>query len=91
MAILLHTVANWRFIMIIAVYCSHSSSVLELAVKFTSQICHENNQTTLDGAYLSDFGIDISIDNIYPQGVIYCHILFYTIICHLKNDAEECS
>ena len=38
----------------------NSSSILELPVKFASQICHENTHTPLDGAYLSDFGIDIT-------------------------------
>ena len=35
-----------------------SSPILELSVKFASQICHENSNKLLDGAYLSDFGID---------------------------------
>ena len=30
---------------------------LELSVKFESQICHENSNTPLDGAYSADFGI----------------------------------
>ena len=34
--------------------------ILELSVKFASQICHENVNKPLDGAYLADFGIDIS-------------------------------
>ena len=33
--------------------------ILELPVKFASQIYHENIQKPLDGAYLTDFGIDI--------------------------------
>ena len=33
---------------------------MELSVKFTSQICHENINKLLDGTYLADFGIDIS-------------------------------
>jgi hypothetical protein len=33
----------------------------ETSVKFASQICHESINKTLDGAYLADFGIDISI------------------------------
>ena len=36
-----------------------SSPILELSVKLVSQICHENTNTPLDGAYLADFGIDI--------------------------------
>ena len=31
----------------------------ELSVKFASQICHENINKALNGAYLADFGIDI--------------------------------
>ena len=31
-----------------------------MSVKFTSQIWHENINKQLDGAYLADFGIDIS-------------------------------
>ena len=34
--------------------------ILELSVKFASQICHENINKPLDGAYLADFGIDIT-------------------------------
>ena len=39
----------------------NSSPILELSVKFASQICHENMKTPLDGAYLADFGIDVSV------------------------------
>ena len=39
---------------------SNSSPILELSVKFASQICHENINKPLDGAYLADFGIDIN-------------------------------
>ena len=42
-------------------FCSFSSPILELSVKFTSQICHKNINKTLDGTYLADFGIDISL------------------------------
>ena len=41
------------------IFCSNSSPILELTVKFASQICHENINKPLDGAYLADFGIDI--------------------------------
>ena len=45
-------------------YCKllnlNSSPILELSVKFVSQICHENINKLLDGAYLADFGIDFS-------------------------------
>ena len=37
---------------------SNSSSILELSVKFASQICHENINKPLDGDYFADFGID---------------------------------
>ena len=44
-------------------YCrihgSNSSPILDLSAKFASQICHENTNKPLDGAYLADFGIDI--------------------------------
>ena len=35
--------------------------ILELSVKFESQICHENINKPLDGAYLADFGIVINL------------------------------
>ena len=34
--------------------------ISELSVKFASQICHENINKPLDGAYLADFGIEIN-------------------------------
>ena len=37
-----------------------SSPILDLSVKFVSQICHENIKKTLDAAYLADFGKDIN-------------------------------
>ena len=40
-------------------FCSNSSPILELSVKFVYQICHEDTNKPLDGAYLADFGIDI--------------------------------
>ena len=44
-------------------YCQllnwNSSPILELSVRFVSQICHENINKPLDGTYLADFGIDI--------------------------------
>ena len=43
-------------------FCLNLSPILELSVKFASQICHENTNTPLDGAYLADFGIDINKD-----------------------------
>ena len=44
---------------VVTLFCSKSSPILELSVKFGSQICHENINKQLDGAYLADFGIDI--------------------------------
>ena len=38
----------------------NSFPILGLSVKFESQICHKNINTPLDGAYLADFGIDIT-------------------------------
>ena len=37
------------------------SPISELSVKYASEICHENTNTPLDGAYLADFGIDINL------------------------------
>ena len=38
---------------------ANSSPILELSVKFISQICHGNINKPLDGAYLTDFVIDL--------------------------------
>ena len=43
-------------------FCSNSFPIFELSVKFASQICHENINKPIDGAYLADFGIDINAD-----------------------------
>ena len=40
----------------------NSSPILELTVKFASQIYRENINKPLDGTYLADFGIDIKSD-----------------------------
>ena len=42
------------------IHFSNQSPILELSVKFASQIYHENINKPLDGTYLADFGIDIS-------------------------------
>ena len=42
------------------VFEQNKSPILELSVKFASQICHENINKPLDGAYLTDFGIAIT-------------------------------
>ena len=39
----------------------NSSPILELSVKFASQISHEYTNTPLNVAYLADFGIDIIV------------------------------
>ena len=44
------------------IHCSNSSPILELSVKFASQICHENIIKPLDGAYSADSGITIKLD-----------------------------
>ena len=44
----------------------NSSPILELSVKFASQICHENINKPLNGTYLANFGIDIVLINIHP-------------------------
>ena len=43
------------------IYCSNSFPILEFSLKCAAQICHENINKALDGAYLADFGIDIRI------------------------------
>ena len=48
---------------------SNSSPILELSVKFLSQICHENINKPLVGAYLADFCIDISLRGRYAAGI----------------------
>ena len=45
-------------------FCSNSCPILELSVKFSSQIFHENTNTPLDGTYLAYFGIDIIFYNL---------------------------
>ena len=56
-------------------FCLNSAFILELSVKFASQICHENTNTPLDGAHLADFGIDIR------QGVSFRAELAWNIVC----------
>ena len=59
------------------IHCSNLSPILELSVKFASQICHENTNKSLDGAYLADFGTDINFHDILP-------LVYHEIGC---NDA----
>ena len=47
----------------------NSSPILELSIKFASQICHENTNTPLDGTCLVDFSIDIS--TMYTANIYY--------------------
>ena len=56
------------------IHCSNSSPILELSVKFVSQICHENINKPLDGAYLADFGIDISALHKNKQTQLELHL-----------------
>ena len=56
-------------------FCSNSLPILELSLKFASQICHENINKPLDGAYLADFGIDISHNKLFASRAL----------CHLKS------
>ena len=49
------------------IHCSNSSPILELSVKFASQIFHENINKPLDGAYLADFCVDIILDLIHDH------------------------
>ena len=44
------------------IHCSNSSPILELSVKFASQICHENINKPIDSTYLVDFGKDITME-----------------------------
>ena len=46
------------------IHYSNSSPILELSVKFASQICYENINKPLDGVYLADFGIHISLGHL---------------------------
>ena len=62
---------------------SNSSPTLQLSVKFESQICHENINKPLDGAYLADFDMDIrrpliltvSIGNDQVNSSIFMHFV----------------
>ena len=50
------------------IHCLNSFPILELSVKFVSQIYHENINTPLDGTYSADFGIDVRPDNFFHLG-----------------------
>ena len=47
----------------------NSSPILEMSVKFVSQICHENINKPLDGAYLEDF-----VTGITPKPSLVFHL-----------------
>ena len=47
----------------------NSFPILELSVKFVSQIYHENINKLLDGTYLADFGLDITQIQSFAEGV----------------------
>ena len=66
----------------------NSSPILELSAKFASQICHGNIKTPLDGAYLPDFGTDITCaDKQFPQHMSnYSSQQKYDIVI-ITNDA----
>ena len=50
-------------------YCRiNCPNILELSVKFASQICHENTNKPLDGAYLADFSINTTMGDIRVFG-----------------------
>ena len=55
--------------------------ILELSVKFASQICHENINETLDGAYLADFGRDIIHISIWRRVKELSHLLMISCEC----------
>ena len=81
-------------------FCSNSSQILELSVKFASQTCHENTKKPLDGAYLADFGINISreenIRRDYKEAFTrqlfsWASLNFILwIICHFRGMNSNC-
>ena len=55
----------------------NSLSILELTVKFASQIYHKNINKPLDGAYLANFGIDVipyKVNGFWRVAVIVCDL-----------------
>ena len=68
-------------------FCSNLLPILELSVKFVSQICHENINKPLDGTYLADFGIDIreKLSSLELLSSLYCPTTRLISCClHLK-------
>ena len=79
-------------------FCSNSFPILELSVKFASQICHENTNTPLDGAYLAAFGIDINVmltqvDTLvhvtYALHQLHYGLLYCSGFCALRGQASD--
>ena len=70
-------------------FCSNSSLILELSVKFASQICHENTNTPLDGAYLADFVIVITKCKVRARSGKKS--IFSGCAHILRQDVESCS
>ena len=63
------------------IHCSKLSPILELSVKFASQICHENINKPLGGAYLADFDIDInSVEKIDLWSNYLFQVIKYNIV-----------
>ena len=59
------------------IHCSNSSPILELSVKFASQVCHENINKPQDGSYLAAFGIDIT-----PTLILYLMLFSLKFMKH---------
>ena len=59
---------------------SNSSDILELSVKFVSQICHDNINKPLDDTYLAVFGIDIT----YAL-LLHCYQLSNDLRCEIEK------
>ena len=60
------------------IFCQNSSPILELLVKFASQICHEKTNKPLDDVYLADFGIEVSVND-----------ACYDMLSRLKSEKSE--
>ena len=74
------------------IHCSNSSPILELSVKCASQICYENINKPLDGAYLACFGIDIIYLTKWEPGAEKILGLgsFYPSIFGLESEKFHC-
>ena len=67
--------------------------MLELSVKFASQICHENIHKPLDGDYLADFGIDIRSSQNLSRTVqkVINMVVLYTLLHVIYSDVPNSS